>query len=165
MNGSTSPAPRRDSEFIPVGRVGRPHGLIGAFVVEAASDDPERLAEGARVYVYGEPATILESKRARRRPVIRLDRAVERGTQLEVPREELPPAEEHEYYAFQLRGLIVEEEGGRTLGTVAEVAPGVANDVLELDSGILLPLVDACVRAVDLEHRRILVAPGFADAG
>ena len=32
------------------------------------------------------------------------------------------------------------------LGTVQEVAPGMANDVLELDKGLALPLVEACVR-------------------
>jgi ribosomal 30S subunit maturation factor RimM len=42
------------------------------------------------------------------------------------------------------------------------VAPGVANDVLELDTGILLPMVEDCVREVDLEARRIRVARGFA---
>jgi ribosomal 30S subunit maturation factor RimM len=57
--------------------------------------------------------------------------------------------------------LTVEEESGRTLGAVTDVAPGVANDVLELDSGIALPMVEACVREVDLERRRIVVAPGF----
>ena len=44
------------------------------------------------------------------------------------------------------------------------VEPGVANDVLELDSGLLLPLVEACVREVDLEARRIVVEPGFDGA-
>jgi ribosomal 30S subunit maturation factor RimM len=44
---------------------------------------------------------------------------------------------------------------------VTEVAPGVANDVLELDTGQALPLVEACVREVDVDRRRILVAPGF----
>jgi ribosomal 30S subunit maturation factor RimM len=34
--------------------------------------------------------------------------------------------------------------------------------VLELDGGILLPLVEACVRDIDLEAGRILVAPGFS---
>ena len=38
-----------------------------------------------------------------------------------------------------------------------------ANDVLELDSGTLLPLVEACVRQVDLEGGRIVVSEGFAD--
>jgi ribosomal 30S subunit maturation factor RimM len=45
------------------------------------------------------------------------------------------------------------------------VLPGVANDVLELDSGLLLPLVEDCVRDVQLAQRRVLVAPGFADHG
>jgi ribosomal 30S subunit maturation factor RimM len=44
---------------------------------------------------------------------------------------------------------------------VKEVLPGVANDVLELDSGATLPLVDACVLEVDLEGGRIVVAAGF----
>ena len=97
--------------------------------------------------------------------MIRLDREVPRGAELSVPRSELPPTAENEYYAFQLVGLEVGEEGGRTLGRVREVLPGVANDVLELDSGLLLPLVDACVREVDLEEGRIRVARGFAPHG
>jgi ribosomal 30S subunit maturation factor RimM len=47
---------------------------------------------------------------------------------------------------------------------VSEVAPGVANDVLELDSGLALPLVEACVREIDLEGGRIVVAAGFSGA-
>ena len=43
------------------------------------------------------------------------------------------------------------------------MTPGVANDVLELDTGILLPMVEDCVRDIDLGARRILVAAGFAD--
>jgi 16S rRNA processing protein RimM len=94
--------------------------------------------------------------------VIRLDRRVPRGAQLEVPQEALAPAGEDEYYVFQLVGLRVEEEGGDDLGTVTDVVPGVANDVLELDSGIALPMVEDCVRAVDLSAGRITVAPGFS---
>jgi len=142
--------------------VGRPHGLDGSFFVERASDDPERFATGAVLHVGGRPARVEASKRSGGRPVIRLDREAPRGAELAVPREALPPTAEGEYYAFQLVGLEVEEEGGRTLGRVVQVAPGVANDVLELDSGLALPLVEACVRAVDLELGRILVAPGFA---
>ena len=109
----------------------------------------------------GEAAEIVESKRSGGRVVIRLDRSVARGAALEIPRAELGEPAEGEYYVFQLVGLEVEEEGGRALGKVTDVTPGVANDVLELDSGISLPMVEACVREVDLEARRILVAPGF----
>ena len=144
--------------------MGRPHGLDGSFFVEQASDDPERFAVGAVVYVDSERAEVVVSKRGSGgRPVIRLDREAPRGADLAVTREALPPTVEGEYYAFQLVGLEVEEEGGRILGRVAQVAPGVANDVLELDSGLALPLVEACVREVDLEHGRVVIAAGFAE--
>jgi len=107
-----------------------------------------------------------EAKRAGGgRLVVRLDRAAARGAALELPVSDLPAPEEGAYYVFQLVGLRVEEEDGRALGRVEEVDPGVANDVLRLDTGIDLPLVEDCVRRVDLEAGRIVVAPGFAEPG
>lgn len=119
---------------------------------------------GATLWVGGEPAEVVASKHgAGGRPVIRLDRRVERGSELAVARETLPPADEDEYYVFELVGLAVEEEGGRVLGRVRDVLEYPANDVLELDSGASLPLVGACVRQIDLAAGRIVVAPGFAE--
>jgi 16S rRNA processing protein RimM len=149
------------SDLIRVGRVGKPHGRDGSFFVEQASEEPARFATGATLLVDGEPATVVGSKRSGGRPVIRLDRDVERGAALEIPRSALEPLREGEFYAFQLVGLAVEDRDGNALGRVAEVRPGVANDVLELDSGHALPLVDACVIDVDLDAGRILVARGF----
>jgi 16S rRNA processing protein RimM len=149
--------------FVRIGRVGRPHGLDGSFVVEAASEEPARFAVDAVLWVGGGPARVVSSKRARGLPVIRLDRAVERGAELTVRVSELPPPADDSYYVFQLAGLEVEEEGGRVLGRVEDVAPGVANDVLELDSGIVLPMHEDCIRKVDLAAGRIVVARGFAD--
>ena len=80
-----------------------------------------------------------------------------------MPRSALPQPEDDSYYVFELVGLKVEEEGGRVLGRVREVAPGVANDVLELDSGIMLPMHEECVRSVDVRAGTIVVARGFAD--
>lgn len=112
------------------------------------------LADGAEVRVAAR-------KRSGGRLVIRLDTALPRGTALAVAREDLPEPEPGSYYVFQLVGLEVEEEGGRRLGAVVDVVPGPANDALELDGGLLLPLVDACVREVDLKGRRILIVQGF----
>jgi len=147
-----------------VGRVGRPHGLDGAFFVEQPSDNPVHFEKGAELYVGDEPGKVVLSRRGGgNRPVIRLDRPAERGAVLAVPRESLPPLGEDEYYAFQLVGLEVIEEGGRSLGRVQEVHPGPANDAIDLGGGLLLPLVSECIQSVDLEAGRILVNPGFSD--
>ncbi len=152
-----------DAERVLVGRVGRPHGLDGSFVVVQPSEAPERFAVGARLFAGGEEAEVVGVKRAGgSRLVIRLDRTVARGAALEVDRAALPPPEPDAYYVFQLVGLRVEEEGGRELGRVVDVDPGIANDVLALDSGALLPLVGECVLDVDLEAGKIVVAGGFA---
>ena len=149
-----------------VGRVGRPHGLDGSFVVEHASEEPERFAAGAELLAAGEPARVVSSKRAGQgRLVVKLDRRVERGTALEVPRDALPEPAAGEWYVFQLVGLDVVEDAGRPLGKVADVEPWPANDVLVLEGGAMLPLVDACVLQVDLDAGRIVVARGFADPG
>jgi 16S rRNA processing protein RimM len=151
-------------DLVPVGRVGRPHGVDGSFFVEEPSEVEGRFARGATLWVDGAQAEIVVSKRGSGgRPVLKLDRAVGRGSTLSIPRAQLPEPEEDSYYVFQLVGLAVEEEDGRALGTVVEVHNGPANDSLELDSGLLLPLVAACILDVDLEARRVLVARGFAD--
>jgi 16S rRNA processing protein RimM len=152
-------------DLVPVGRVGKPHGVDGGFFVEGASEREDVFAAGATLYAGGDPVKVVALRHGSGgRPVIRLDRHVERGSELAVPRVTLPQLDdEDEYYVFQLVGLSVEEENGRLLGTVREVLEYPGNDVLELDSGASLPLVEACVRQVDLTGRRIVVAAGFAD--
>jgi 16S rRNA processing protein RimM len=155
-----------DERRVSVGRVGRPHGLDGAFFVEEPSEDSRWFRVGARLLVAGKEAEVVVARHgAGGRPVIRFDRAVARGAPLEVAREALPPTEEDEYYTFELVGLEVVEEGGRSLGAVRNVVPGVANDALDMGGGVLLPMVGACVLSVDLEAGRILVAPGFSEPG
>ena len=150
-------------DLVPVGRVGRPHGLDGAFVVERASEGAGRFAPGATLYVNGEPANVVLSRRVGGgRVAVKLDRSVERGAELAVPRASLPPPEEGFHYVFELIGLEVVDEDGAKLGRVTDVEPGIANDALVLDSGLLLPLIEDCVREVDVTEGRIVVARGFA---
>lgn len=147
---------------MPVGRVGRPHGLDGAFVVEQGSDDESRYEIGAVLHVNGAPATVTVSRRVGRgRRAIRLDPAVERGDVLTIPRADLPELDEGEFYTFQIVGLRVEEVGGRSLGTVRDVLPGAANDNLELDDGTLVPMIEDAIRSIDLAGGVVLLNPGF----
>jgi 16S rRNA processing protein RimM len=148
---------------VAIGKVGRPHGIDGAFFVEQPSDDKRWWRTGARFLAGGRPVEVVAHRTSSGRPVIRVEPPVERGTLLEVDRGDLPPTGEDEYYAFELVGLAVVEEGGRQLGKVTSVTPGVANDVLELDTGLLLPMVEECVQRIDLDTARIDVAKGFVD--
>ena len=151
-----------DDELVPIGRVGRPHGLDGAFVVEGSSDDERRWRVGETVLVDGEPATITITRRVGSgRRAIRLDRKAERGAVLAIPRSALPDPGPDSYYAFQLVGLAVVEEAGRELGHVVDVLPGVANDNLELADGTLVPLIEDAVRSIDLEAGQVVLVRGF----
>jgi hypothetical protein len=135
----------------------------GAFVVDEASEDPRRFGVGRRLFVDGEPATIVVSRRVGKgRRAIGLDRAVERGAELAIPRSELPRLGPDSYYVADLVGLEV-LEAGRRLGVVRDVVPGPANDNLELDSGGLVPLVEDAVAEIDLAARRVVLNPGFID--
>ena len=148
--------------LVQVGRVGRPHGTDGAFVVEQASDDDRRWDVGAVVIVDGAPARVTLMRRVGSgRRAIRLDRPVPRGAELSVRLRDLPPPEPDSYYAFQLVGLDVFDDGGAPVGVVAEVLPGPANDNLELGDGRLVPMIEDAIREIDLEGRRIVVARGF----
>jgi 16S rRNA processing protein RimM len=153
-----------DGSFVKVGRVGRPHGIDGAFVVEGASEDPARFEVGSELLVEGEPAQIVVSRRVGKgRPAIKLDRSVPRGAELWVSRARLPPLAPGAFYVADLVGLVVEEQGGRTLGVVRDVLPGTANDNLELDSGALVPLIEDAVAEIDLHARKIVLNVGFID--
>ena len=140
------------SDRVAVGRVGKPHGIAGAFYVEEPSDDPERFGVGAELFVGGAEAKVVESKRAQGRPVIRLDRDAPRGavargrTRPRCRRRRRTSTTSSSSSAWTSSARTASRSGAST-----NVAPGVANDVLELDSGLLLPLVEACVRQVDLE--------------
>jgi 16S rRNA processing protein RimM len=155
--------PPTEAHFVIVGRVGRPHGLDGSFVVERPSENETLFETGASLYAGGEQVTVAARKRSGGRLVVKLDRPVPRGAELAVPRSQLPEPEPDSYYVFQLVGLEVVEEGGRRLGAIEDVTPGVANDVLQLDSGLALPMHEECVREIDLDAGRVVVAPGYAD--
>jgi 16S rRNA processing protein RimM len=145
-----------------IGKVGRSHGIDGAFFVEQPSEDARWWKTGATFLADGTPVEVVAHRSSSGRPVIKVEPHVERGAVLEVERDQLPPTVEDEYYAFELVGLDVVEQGGRSLGTVKAVTPGVANDVLELEGGALLPMVEDCILRVDLQAGRIDVAQGFA---
>ena len=59
-------SPSLGSDLVPIGRVGKPHGLDGSFFVEGPSEREEAFANGATLYVDGEAGE--DRRRAARLP-------------------------------------------------------------------------------------------------
>jgi len=158
-----------------VGHVTKAHGIRGEVAIEVRSDDPERFAEGARVFTDdGRLLTIERSHQHGARKLIAFAGIVDRtsaealrGHELEVPRSWLAELPAGEYWPFQLEGCAVVTDSGRVLGTVTEVIPNPANDlwVATDDEGTqtLVPAIRDVIVEVDVGAGRILVrdVPGL----
>jgi 16S rRNA processing protein RimM len=145
-----------------VGRVGRPHGTDGAFVVAEPTARIELLDAGRHVLVGGLELQIASRKGTSQRPILRLDGAdaeALRGEPIEVPRDALA-LEAGEYLVDDLIGCGV-VDGDRSLGAVTDVLVLPAADVLEVDGSLLVPLVGDAIRSIDTDARRIDVDSRF----
>jgi 16S rRNA processing protein RimM len=157
-------------DAVVAGRVGRPHGLDGAFRVELAI--PGFLTRGRVVRVKGRAAEVVAAGGTAERPVVRLagveDRTAAealRGSELLVPRREAPALEEDEWYAADLVGCRV-TDGARAVGEVRALVPLPSCEALEVarpgeGEPLLVPLVRDAVRSVDVEAGRIDVDLAF----
>ena len=148
-----------------VGVVGRPHGLDGSFYVVSARS--ELLTEGMQLEGLG---AIVAVKGTGEHPIIRVagieDReAAEavRGRDLLVDESLRPPLDDDEYLAADLEGCHV-ADGAQSLGDVVRLLALPSCEVLELDTGILVPLVSDAIRAIDVEAKKIEVDARFLGA-
>ncbi len=135
------------STDIPVGRVGRPHGLRGEVTVEPLTDNPARFAAGAVFGVEGDPERSLEVAGARDhsgRLVVAFagyaNRNVAeelRGIVLTIPAEARRDLDEDEYWPEELVGMVGLDPDGNRIGTITSVVLADAQDriVVTTDDG------------------------------
>ncbi len=84
------------------------------------------------------------------------------GEEVFVPEDRLPPAEEGEYYHFQLLGLEVETLDGKSVGILTAIMETAGNDVYVVDNQgreVLVPAVEEIVCSVDLELGKMVIDP------
>lgn len=81
------------------------------------------------------------------------------GSEIAVPREQLPQAGEDEYYWTDLEGLRVSNLQGADLGRVDHLFETGSNDVMVVrgDRQRLIPFIGSVVRRVDLDEGSIVV--------
>jgi 16S rRNA processing protein RimM len=149
-----------DERSLPVGQVGRAHGLDGSFYVAHVA---RPVAVGDTVTIDGRAAAVERWAGTKERPILRVGGVSDRdaaaallGAQIVTvgPHEELG---EEEWYDEDLVGCEVDG-----LGAVRAVIHAPSCDLLEVgDDAVLIPLVRDAVLAIDLEARRIEIDHAF----
>jgi 16S rRNA processing protein RimM len=84
------------------------------------------------------------------------------GATVLVKRENLPPLEEGEYYWFEIIGMDVVTDEGRTLGRVKSIIPSGSNDVFLVNGAEgdwLIPGTEEVIVRVDKEKGRMVIHP------
>lgn len=149
--------------------VGAPRGLQGEVSLLLRTDlADERFAEGQQLSTQNPAFPVLTVAKLSYYRGRAYARFVEVGTREEA--EELrgtevlvtPVLEEDAWYPHELVGILVEDSAGQVLGTVEGLLTGLAQDLLEVDSGgqtVLVPLVSELVPVIDIAARRIVVTP------
>jgi 16S rRNA processing protein RimM len=130
--------------LLEIGQIRRAHGLRGDVLVELASDRPERVAAGARWFAGEGWLTVVAARRHQDRWLVTLaelnDRtAAQQYTNTTIYAE--PVDDPDALWVHELIGAEVVEVSGRSRGTCVAVVANPAADLLELDSGALVPVV------------------------
>jgi 16S rRNA processing protein RimM len=142
-------------EYITIARVLRPRGNRGEVAAEDLSGSSERFAEGVCLFLTDSSGkrkeTVLERSWKHQGRLILKFAGVDsisaaellRGSEVQIPRAELGPPPEGEFYLDELIGTkVVEADTGREIGKVEDVLEGGGPVVLQVRAGgreVLIP--------------------------
>ncbi len=129
--------------LLEVGRVGRAHGIRGDVFLTLTTDRAERAAVGARLLIAGVWRTVEQSARANERWRVHLSgidtrEAAEALTGQSMLAEPIDDADA--LWIHQLVGARVVDADGTERGRCVAVVANPAADLLELESGALVPV-------------------------
>jgi 16S rRNA processing protein RimM len=144
--------------LLQIGHIRRAHGLRGQVNVDLGSDRPERLAPGARWWARDRWWTVESASAHQDRWLVTLveldDRNdAQRLTNTPIYAEPLQDADE--LWVHELIGALVVEADGTERGRCVAVVANPAADLLELESGALVPVVFV----VGHEQGRVVIDP------
>jgi len=140
---AADPGPRLE-----IGRITRPHGLRGEVLVALTTTEVSRLDPGSTVAAGDRSLTVVRSDRHHRQWIVVLEGVDTReqaealaGCVLSVaPKDEADDGDPDVLWVHELVGARVVDAGGVDRGVVATVVANPASDLLELESGALVPL-------------------------
>jgi 16S rRNA processing protein RimM len=158
------------SALIQLGFVGAPYGVRGWVKLRSHTDPPERLLEHRSLMLGRDSAwqtyRIEASGRSGGALTVKLTGVEDRdqaqalrGAQICVPRSELPPRDDRDFYRADLIGCEVVNLEGTALGRVQNFmeTPAQVLMVVRGAKDVLIPAVPQYLRRVDLQSRRVVV--------
>jgi 16S rRNA processing protein RimM len=129
--------------LLEVGRIGRAHGVRGDVLVHLTTDRVERLTAGSRLKAGERWLTVTAASRANDRWRVHFEGVDDRGAAEALARVVLaaePIDDPDTLWVHQLIGAEVVEVAGTSRGRCVAVIDNPAADLLELESGALVPV-------------------------
>jgi 16S rRNA processing protein RimM len=144
--------------LLEIGHLRKAHGVRGQLNVELTSDREERVLPGAKWFARGEWLTVRDASPHLDRWIVTFDEigdrsAAQRYTNTVVYAEAL--ADDGALWVHELIGADVVEIDGTARGRCVSVVENPAADLLELESGALVPVVFV----VEHDGRRVVIDP------
>lgn len=130
--------------MLEVGVIRRPHGIKGDTYVDLLTDREDRLAVGSRLWAKGAWQTVVSSKRLPQRWLVHFEGFDDRTaieTMTNQPLLAPPVDDEDALWVHDMIGARVVEAGGVDRGVCTGVLANPAHDILELDTGALVPVI------------------------
>lgn len=167
-------------DYLRVGVISNTHGIRGEVKVFPTTDEKERFDDLEYVYLdTGKEKLKLEIQNVKffKNMVILKFKGIDnindiekyKGKDLLITRDQAVPLEPGQFFLCDVIDSRVVEENGNTVGILKEVLTTAANDVfvVTMDDGkeVLLPVIDECVKDIDLENKLVTVylMPGLLD--
>ncbi|MCR5628291.1 ribosome maturation factor RimM [Eubacterium sp.] len=161
-------------DYLRVGVLVKPHGVRGEMKVFPTTDDMKRFEDLIEKDVFFdikgnyEAHKIVSVKYFKQFAILQFEDITDMDMALKlknidvyVKREDAVELEEGEYYIADLLGLSVYLEDGSLFGKLKDVMETGANDVYVISTEehgeVLVPVIDDCVKEVDLENEKIII--------
>ncbi len=142
-NSSTTEPLLADDALLEVGHIRRAHGLRGEVFVQLLSDSDARVAPGSEMFAGGERLIVETSRRASNgRRVVKFAQIADRTAAESYANRALrgrPLDDPDALWVHEMIGRRVVETDGTDRGRCVSVLANPAADLLELESGALVP--------------------------
>lgn len=148
-------APSEQGDLLEVGRIVKPHGLRGEVIVQLFTNRDERLDVGTTLQTADGPLVVRRSARHQHRWVVKFA-GVNSREAADALRERVllaaPLDDPEALWVHELVGSEMRLVDGEVVGVIISVMENPAGDILETDTGKLVPLrfvvdhVDGVVR-------------------